>query len=287
MFQSFTISDKELKDFPQRLDRVLKRQKEKIDSLVSSSSYDYEAVMKPLEDLDEERSLFFTPLSHLNSVLNSKETQEAYEASLPILSRFNSEIAQNEALYAKLKRLNAKTMEQKKVLENEIQNLRLSGAELPLEQKKELEAIDLELSELANRFSQNLLDATNAFELIIDDPKDIAGIPESDLATARFEEDGKIKWRFTLQIPSYLAYMSYGPNRELRERLYHAYSTRAPQNAQVIDRILKLRHKKAKLLGFSNFAEYALQTRDAKYEWEVIDFLEKLCDLHSLKGAPN
>ncbi|ADV46480.1 M3 family metallopeptidase [Nitratifractor salsuginis] len=284
MFQTFTLKDQELNDFPQRLEELLKRHKEAINTLAASESDGYEAVLKPMEDLDEERSLFFTPLSHLNSVLNSEATQKAYEASLPLLSRFHSEIAQNEALYTKLKRLQARTPEQRKVLENEIRDFRLSGAELPLDKKKELESIDLELSELSNRFSQNLLDATKAYELIIEDPEDVAGIPESDLAAARFEEDGKVQWRFTLQIPSYLAYMTYGPNRQLREELYRAYTTRAPENAQVIDRILELRQQKAKLLGFDNYAEYALQTRDARDEWEVTDFLEKLTELSLPQG---
>ena len=282
MFAQFR--PKNLETFPAELETLLTRQKKKIGELAQSESDDYEAVLKPMEDLDEERSLFFTPLSHLNSVLNSEATRKAYEACLPLLSRFHSEIAQNEALYAKLKRLRPQTPQQQKVLENEIRDFRLSGAELPLEQKKELEAIDLELSELSNRFSQNLLDATRAYELIIEDPADVEGVPESDLAAARFEEEGKEKWRFTLQIPSYMAYMTYGPNRQLREELYRAYSTRAPENAAVIDRILELRQRKAELLGFDNYAEYALQSRDARNEWEVIDFLEKLVDLSLPQG---
>ncbi len=282
MFAQFHLEN--LETFATELDALLKQQKERIDALAQSESDDYEAVLKPMEDLDEERSLFFTPLSHLNSVLNSEATQKAYEASLPLLSRFHSEIAQNEALYAKLKRLRPQTPEQQKVLENEIRDFRLSGAELPLEQKKELEAIDLELSELSNRFSQNLLDATQAYELIIEDPADVAGIPESDLAAARFEDESKTKWRFTLQIPSYMAYMIYGPNRKLREELYRAYTTRAPENAAVIDRILELRRRKTEMLGFGNYAEYALQSRDARNEWEVIDFLEKLVDLSLPQG---
>ena len=282
MFAQFHL--KNLETFPTELDTLLQRQKERIEALAAGETDDYAAVLKPMEDLDEERSLFFTPLSHLNSVLNSEETQKAYEASLPLLSRFHSEIAQNEALYATLKRLKAKTPEQQKVLENEIRDFRLSGAELPLEQKKELEAIDLELSELSNRFSQNLLDATKAYELIVEDPADVEGIPQSDLAAARFEDDGKTKWRFTLQIPSYMAYMTYGPNRKLREELYRAYTTRAPENAAVIDRILELRKRKAEMLGFGNYAEYALQSRDARDEWEVIDFLEKLVDLSLPQG---
>ncbi len=274
MFQNFYTID--FDNFPKELDALLTRQKAAINDLASSESDDYDAIVKPLEEMDEERSLFFTPLSHLNSVLNSEATQKAYEQSLPLLSRFHSEISQNTALFEKLKRIKTDNLQRRKVLENEIRDFRLSGAELPEAQKKELEAIDLELSELSNRFSQNLLDATNAYELIVDNEEDVAGLPESDLAAACFEEEGRVKYRFTLQIPSYLAYMTYGPNRELREELYRAYTTRAPENAAVIDRILELRLKKARLLGFSNYAEYALQTRDADYEEEVLEFLETL-----------
>ena len=284
MFQDFTLTEAELDGFPGRLEALLARQKEAIEALAATETDDYEAILKPLEEMDEERSLLFTPLSHLNSVMNSEATQKAYEACLPMLSRFHSEIAQNEALYARLKGLSPRTAEQRKVLENEIRDFRLGGAELPMEKKKELEAIDLELSELSNRFSQNLLDATNAYELIVTDPADVEGIPESDLAAAAFEEEGATRWRFTLQIPSYLAYMTYGPNRRLREELYRAYVTRAPENAEVIDRILELRRQKAELLGFGSYAEYALQSRDAREEWEVIDFLEKLAELSLPRG---
>ncbi len=284
MFQEFSLDSHELESFPQRLQALLERHKETIDALAHAESDAYEAVMKPLEDLDEERSLFFTPLSHLNSVMNSEATQKAYEASLPLLSRFHSEVSQHEALYAKLKSLRPTTAQQQKVLENEIRDFRLSGAELSPEGKKELESIDLELSELSNRFSQNLLDATNAYELIVTNPADVEGVPEDDLAAARYEKEGVKGWRFTLQIPSYLAYMTYGPNRELREKLYRAYTTRAPENAAVIDRILELRMRKARLLGFAHYAEYALQTRDARDEWEVIDFLEKLAELSLPRG---
>ncbi len=277
MFKTFQIDN--LENFPKELEKLLENQKESIDKLLNQKEHNYQNIMKTLEDMDEERSLFFTPLSHLNSVLNSKETQKAYEESLPLLSRFHSEVSQNERLYKSIKELKAKNPEQKRVLDNEIRDFRLSGAELEMEQKQELEKIDLELSELSNQFSQNLLNATNEYELIIENFNDVAEIPKSDLNSAEFEENGKKKWRFTLQIPSYIAYMSYGSNRKYREELYRAYTTRASENAKVIDSILKLRQKKAKLLGFDNYAKYALESRDAKSELEVVDFLEKLVEL--------
>jgi oligopeptidase A len=141
-----------------------------------------------------------------------------------------------------------------------------------------MEKISLDLSELSNNFSQNLLDATNAYELIIEDEKDVEGMPQSDLDAAKEELNGKTIYKFTLQIPSYLAYMTYGPNREYRNELSKAYSTRAPENADVIDHILALKQEKAKLLGFENYAHYALETRDANTQEEVIGFLNDLAD---------
>ncbi|MCB4759670.1 MAG: M3 family metallopeptidase [Sulfurovum sp.] len=274
MFQTFQIEN--LNYFPKSLEVLLQQQRKKIKAITQDSDIDYEKVLKPLQDLDEELNLFFSPLSHLNAVMNSKETQKAYEASLPILSKFDSEMAQNVPLFKKIEKLNSSNSEQQKVIENNIRNFRLSGVNLPEAEKKRLEEINLELSKLSNAFSQNLLDATNAYELIIEDKKDVAGMPQTDIDASETEIEGKTVYKFTLQIPSYLAYMTYGSNRSYREKLYKAYNTRAPQNAEVIDHILSLRQEKAKILGFENYALYALQTRDASSEKEVLGFLDQL-----------
>ncbi len=283
MFQNFHIDH--LESFPIRLQELLDAQRTKIDSITHSDALTYDEVLKPLQDLDEQLSLFFTPLSHLNSVKNSQPVQQAYEASLPLLSKFHSEIAQNEALFAKIESIKNDDPEAAMVVKNEVRSFILSGVKLPHAQKKRLEEISLDLSTLGNTFSQNLLDATNAFELLIEDAKDVEGIPPSDLAAARIEKEGEILYRFTLKLPSYLAYMTYGPNREFRERLYHAYTTRAPQNGELIDQILALKEEEAKLLGFENYAQYALQTRDAENENDVIEFLEKLVELSTEQAA--
>jgi len=282
MFQTFHIEN--LDSFPDRLEKLLDQQRKTIQTITENSATSYDEVLKPLQDLDEELSLFFTPLSHLNAVKNSDTTQKAYEASIPLLSKFSSEMAQNSALFAKIEKIQTDEPEAATVVSHEVRDFILSGAKLPDAEKKRLEEISLRLSELSNRFSQNLLDATNAYELIIEDPKDVEGIPESDLAHAKIEKDGKTHYRFTLQIPSYLAYMTYGPNREYREILYKAYTTRAPENAEVIDEILKLKEEKAKMLGYENYAKYALETRDADNEEEVIAFLETLVELSHMQG---
>ena len=276
MFQTFQLEN--LDTFPQQLETLLNAQRKKIDEITKKSETGYGSILKPLQDLDEELNLFFTPLSHLNSVMNSEETQKAYEASLPLLSKFSSEMAQNVPLFQKIEQIRTDDPQQQTVVKYDVRDFRLSGIDLPEKEKKRLEEISLQLSELSNAFSQNLLNATNAYELIIEDEKDLKGMPQTDIEAARTEIDGKTVYRFTLQIPSYLAYMTYGPNRRYREALSKAYSTRAPENAEVIDKILALKQEKAKILGFENYAQYALETRDAANQEEVLEFLNILAN---------
>jgi oligopeptidase A len=273
-FKEFKIDN--LEQFPKELETMLVRHLEMIEYITKSDDFSYEGVLKPMQDLDEELENFFTPLSHLNSVENSEETRKAYETSLPLLSKFSSQVAQNEALFEKIKKISSDELEPKRVIENNIKGFVLAGAELPMEQKKELEEINLQLSELGNSFSQNLLDATNAYELIIKDERDVEGIPESDLELSKTEIEGKIVYKFTLQAPSLMAYLTYGVNRGYREELSRAYATRAPKNAEVIDQILSLRNQQAKLLGFESYSEYSLAEKDASSTSDVTHFLEEL-----------
>ena len=165
---------------------------------------------------------------------------------------------------------------QLKVVDNEIRDFKLGGCGLDISQKTALKDINLKLSELSNKFSQNLLDSTNAYEMIIDDFEDVKEIPQSDLDISKFEEDGKTKYKFTLQMPSYLSYITYGSNRSKREEIYKAYNTRAPQNGKIIIEILKLKSQRSNILGFDNYAQYSIETKMAKNEKDVVDFLEEL-----------
>lgn len=162
------------------------------------------------------------------------------------------------------------------MLENEIRDFELSGCHLENNKKERLKELNIKLSELSQKFSQNLLNATNSFEMIIDDFEDVKEIPKSDLELAKFEEEGKTKYKFTLQMPSYLAYITYGSNRQKREEIYKAYTTRAPENEEIINEILKLKDEKVKLLGFNSYAQYSLSRKMANSEEEVISFLEEL-----------
>ena len=274
MFQEFKITN--LDSFHLDLEKLLDSQRAVIADITQNAPKNYESVMKPLQDLDEELGLFFTPLSHLNSVMNSEQTQKAYEASLPLLSKFGSQMAQNEALFGKIEQIKATSDEAKTVVAHEVRDFVLSGVKLGDDAKKRMEEISLKLSELSNHFSQNLLDATNEYELIIKDFKDVEALPQNDIDASKEEIEGETIYKFTLQIPSYLAYMTYGTNREYRKALSKAYSSRAPKNAKVIEKILACKDEKAKLLGFHSYAHYALETRDASSEKDVVGFLEDL-----------
>ena len=279
----FLTFDLDLETFTQTLSEMLDANRAAIDELLAIEVKSYANFVKPFEMLDERLEHFFTPLAHLNAVKNSEATQKVYADVLPLLSEYGTEVGQNLEIYNAFKAIKEEAYdtlneEQRRVVDLNIQGFELSGAHLDDAKKARLKEINLRKSTLSNDFSQNLLNATNAFEYIIDDAADVEGIPESDLESARFEEDGTVKYRFTLQMPSYIAYMTYGPSREIREAIYKAYTTRAPENAAIIDELLALKQESAQLLGFANYAEYSLATKMAPDTKTVLAFLEELAD---------
>jgi len=272
-----------LDTFIEQLTIKIDNNNKKIEKLLQQKVKNYANFVKPLEMMEEDLEEFFTPLSHLNAVNNSKTTQQVYTDALPIITEYSTQLSQNIAIYNTYKTIlreesNSLNDEQKRVLELNIQNFELSGAHLDKTTKTRLQEINIALSELSNDFSQNLLNATNEYSYVITDEKDIEGLPQSEIENAKFEEDGITKYKLTLQMPSYLAYMTYGPNREIREELYRAYVSRAPQNAALIDEILTLKQEMSKLLGFENYAQLSLATKMAKDETTVLNFLNSLLD---------
>jgi len=247
--------------------------------------------VEPLEDANERLGRAWGVVSHLNGVMNSPELREAYNANLPKVTQYHTELGQHEGLFAKFKALQrdpgfAKLSQaQRKIVENELRDFRLGGADLPAEKKARFKAIRERLSELGSRFSDNLLDATNAFSHHVTDRAGTAGIPE-DVLTAAAEAakaDGKPGWKFTLHAPSYLPVMQYADDRGLRELMYRAYATRASEfgksewdNTALIREIVKLRRELARLLDFSNFAEYSLEPKMADTPQQVRKFLLEL-----------
>ncbi len=244
-----------------------------------------------LEDANERLGRAWGQVSHLNSVMNSPELREVYNANLPLITAYYADLSQNLALFEKFKRLRGSPVfeqlsgEQQKIVENELRDFRLGGAELPTGEKARFKAIQEELSSLGAKFEENLLDATNAFALYIENEIDLAGIPADDMQAAReaAEADGRPGWKFTLRAPSWMPLMQYAANRGLRERMYREYVTRASEfgkpewdNTPLIRQLLELRHEAAVLLGFASYAEVSLATKMAESPGQVLNFLNEL-----------
>ena len=251
----------------------------------------WNAFVQPQIDAGERLSRAWGVVSHMHSVMDVPEWREAYNAVLPEISGFYAELGQNLALFAKLKALRDSpdyaqlSPTRQRIVDTDLRDFRLSGAELPDAQKPRFKAIQEELSALAAKFSENLLDATNAHAEWIADQHDLAGIPADAQAAAlaAAEREGKMGWKFTLHAPSYIPVMQYAENRELRARMYRAYTTRAAEfgkpewdNGPLIAQMLKLRGEEATLLGYPNFAEVSLVAKMAESTAKVASFLREL-----------
>ncbi len=282
----------EIKDFENSakyLEKIINYNKKEIKKLLDIENKTYNNFVVPFQLLAEDLEEFTTPIFHLDSVCNSDLTQKVYSECLPLISLYSTQLSQDDNIYRVLKLIqyNEKStlsVEQNKVLENEIRDFELSGCNLEDKEKKELEDINLKLSELSKEFSQNLLDATNSWEMICNE-EDVQELPKSDLKSAEFkDESGEIKYKFTLQMPSYISYITYGNSRNKREEIYKAYCTRAPQNGKLIEKILELKDKKIRILGFENYSLYSLETKMAQNQEDVISFLEKIAKISKPKA---
>ena len=233
----------------------------------------------PMEDANERLSRAWGPVGHLNAVMNSPELREVYNATLPKITQYYAELGQNLALFEKFKALRNSpefaglSAARKKIIENELRDFRLGGAELPDDKKARYLEIQERLSELSSRFSDNLLDATNDYTLVIENKDELDGLPDDVLQAAQEAAQAADKngWLFTLKAPSYMPVMQYADNRALREKMYRAYGTRASEfgkpewdNTTLMDEIVKLRGEEARLLGFANFGELSLGEQDGE-----------------------
>ena len=245
----------------------------------------------PMEDANERISRVWGPAGHLNAVLNSAELREAYNNTLPKVTQYYAELGQNLALFEKFKALRdspafaALSAARKKIIENELRDFRLGGAELPDAQKAHYLKIQERMAILSARFSDNLLDATNAYALHLENKEELSGLPDDVLQAAQqaASEVGKSGWLFGLKAPSYMPIMQYADDRTLREKIYQAYSTRASElgnaehdNSALMDEIVQLRAEEARLLGFANFGELSLVSKMADSPQQVIQFLREL-----------
>ena len=250
-------------------------------------------LVEPIELWEDRLERVWSPISHMNSVLNSDELREAYNACLPKLSEYGTEMGQNEKLFKAYKMLaesaEGLSEDQQKVLDNALLDFKLSGIDLPEEKKQRYKEISQEMSKLSSTFSENILDATNAWKKVITEESALAGLPDSakDLAKQTAEERDEQGWLFTLDFPSYYPIMTYADDRELRHELYEAYNTRASDqgphdkkydNTETMNRIMTLRHELAELLGFANYAERSLARKMARTTDEVMGFLQDLAE---------
>lgn len=276
--------------FQTHLEVMLKKHLEQVDRLLKENPhYTWDNLMYPLDDMADELERFWSPLSHLHGVMDSPQLRKCYDACLPMLSAYESAMGHNHELYEAIKSIDKHTLNpvQQKLIDDCLRDFELSGVALHQEHKKRFEAIQTRLDELTNQFEHNILDATQAFTLHIKDSSRLAGLPEHALNTAKevAAEKGLEGHLLTLEYPCYSAVMTYAEDRALREEMYEAYITRASDqgpnantydNTPLIQEILALRHEKAQLLGFNNYAELSLATKMAESTSQVRDFMDDL-----------
>ena len=263
------------------------------DLIASNPENDWAATAGLLEDIDDRLNRAWSPVSHLHSVADNEALREAYNACLPLLSDYATEMGQNRGLYLLYKNLADSaaygdlSQAQKTIIDHALRDFRLSGIDLPAAEQQEYKTLQLELSQLQTKFQENVLDATQAYQKHITDAAQLGGLPESALALANqaAQQAGLEGWLFTLDFPSYFPVMSYADNRELRQEMYQAYVTRASEqttdqaqwdNSDIIEKILAGRYRLARLLGFDSYAHRSLATKMASTPKEVIDFLDDL-----------
>ena len=271
---------------------LLSDNRRRIDRLADDATpATWTAFAGPLTDGIEQLSRAWGIVGHLHSVNDIPEWREAYNQMLPEVSRFYAELGQNLKLFAKYKAIRegaeyaTLSPARRKIIDNEVRDFRLSGAELPEDKKPRFQAIQEELASLSAKFSENLLDATNAFAEIVTDEKELAGLPADVIQAAReaAEKDGKEGWKFTLHMPSYWPVLQFADSRRLRAVLYRASATRASEfgpdkldNTPLIQRILELRREEAQMLGYRNYADVSLVPKMAESVAQVLVFLRDL-----------
>jgi oligopeptidase A len=251
--------------------------------------------VEPIENEGERVGRAWGVAAHMHSVMDTPEWREAYNTMLPEVTRFYAELGQNLKLFEKYKAIRngaefaTLSPARQRIIDNELRGFRLSGAELPDEQKPRFQAIQEELAGLGAKFSENVLDATNAFSHVVTDEAELAGLPEDVIAAAResAEAAGVAGWKFGLKMPSYLPVMQYADSRSLRETFYRAYATRAAEidngfskpewnNGPLIGKLLALRTEEAQMLGYRNYAEVSLVPKMADTPDQVLAFLREL-----------
>ena len=280
---------------PEALGTLLAEGRELIERLSGTRPATWSELGQVIEDFADRMNRFWSPVSHLNAVMNSAGLREAYNACVGELSRFSTEMGQNRGLYEAWKTLHDSPAFSKlgpdyqQTIRNALRDFHLAGVDLPEAEKAEFARLSEKLAQLTSRFSDNVLDATQAWTRHVEDEQALSGLPESALTGAReaARAKGLDGWLLTLEFPCYYAVMTYCDNRALRRDMYEAYVTRASDlgphagkwdNTPLIHEIMQARQARARLLGFANHAEYSLATKMAKTPEEVLAFLNELAE---------
>ncbi|MGD9843508.1 MAG: M3 family metallopeptidase [Steroidobacteraceae bacterium] len=279
--------------------QLLDENRAQLEQILAQPQATWDNTIAPLEEMQHRLSRTWSPVGHLNGVMNSDELRAAYNACLPLLSAWYTDVGQNERLYRAYQQVRQSDAEglnaaQLKLLDNALRDFKLSGVALSAEKKARYKELMEQLSKVQSKFDENVLDATNAWSRLVGNESEMQGLPAPIIERARAAAEAKQQagWLFTLDAPNYMAVLMHGENAALRREFYQAWVTRAsdqgtnPQwdNSDLIEQIMRLRHELAQLVGFDNYATYSLATKMAKSVTEVTEFLTQLAT-HSKAAA--
>lgn len=286
-FQSITAAHAE-----PAVRQLLEENRQTLRELLAGGAATFASVVEPVERMQHRLARAWSPIGHLNGVMNDESLRTAYNACLPLLTAYHTELSQNSELCAAYQRVLDEEgaqldAAQRRLVENALRDFRLAGVALPHERKQRFGEIMERLATVCARFDENVLDATNAWTRDVTDPAELEGLPELVTARARAaaESAGLAGWRFTLDAPNYQAVLSHAASETLRRDFYTAWVTRASDqgphggqwdNTPLMAEILALRHEAAQLVGFANYAEYSLATKMAQGPQDVVSFLRNL-----------
>jgi oligopeptidase A len=272
---------------------VLDENRRRLTALLDSGASGWDGIVAPVERMQHRLARTWSPVGHLNGVLNTDDLRAAYNVCLPLLTAYHTEFAQDARLHDAYRRV-AETEydrlrpDQRRLLDNALRDFRLAGVALDPERKQRFKALMERLASAQSKFDENVLDATNAWSRTVTIEAELAGLPEAVKARARADaqKEGRDGWLFMLDAPNYQAVLTHAEDRQLRRDFYTAWVTRASEqgdpkwdNTALMEEILALRHEAAQLVGFGNYAEYSLATKMANDPAEVLEFLRRLARL--------
>jgi len=278
------------------IDQLLSKNRQQIEELLDNAEHPtWDNLMQPIEAMEDELHKAWSPVRHMNSVVNNEPLRKAFNACLPKLTEFHAEKFLNDRLYQAVKKISESEEQasfnqaQKKIIENTLRDFCLSGVELPEDKRERFKEIEKQLSSMSAKFEENVLDATKAWTHLITKKKEIKGLPEHAIAEAKQAAEAKNEngWLINLEFPTYFAVITYADNRDLRETIYKAFNTRASDhfpagnkwdNTQLMHDMVLLHQEQATLLGFANYSEYSLATKMAENTNAVLKFLYDLLE---------